>query len=107
MTSPPFSDPDIYGNTTDSEPTTWSICPSNRTHMHVLGFQKKEGQVTLTGFEPPASQIRGNINQPELADHLQRTMLINCISENALINKITDGIINKLAKNHISMIQVT
>ena len=74
--------------------------------MFLLGFQKKEDQVTLAGVEPPASQIRGNINQPELPDLLQRTMLINSLTENSLRNKITDGIIKKLSKMHISMSEV-
>ena len=63
----------------------------------------------MAGFEPPASQIRGNINHPPLPDLLQRTMLINSIEkciENALRNKNTDGIINRLAKMHLSRTEV-
>ena len=75
------------------------------THMLVLGFQRK-GQVTLAGFEPPACQIRGNINQPAVAELLQRTMLINSITENSLRNKITGGSLNKLSKMHYPMIEV-
>ena len=74
--------------------------------MFDLGFQKKEGQVTLAGLEPPASQISRNINHAALPDLLQRTKLINSITENSLSNKITEGIIKKLAKMHISMTEV-
>ena len=72
--------------------------------MFVFGFHKKEGQVSLAGFEPTASQIRGNINQPALPGLLQRTMLINSITENSLRNKITDVIIND--RNEINIFKL-
>ena len=105
MTSPPFPHQDAQGNRTDSEPQPWTICPSSRTPTIVLGFEKREG--TLAGFEPPASQDRGNINQPALLDLLHKTILINRITENSLIYKRTRGRINKLAKIHVPVREAT
>ena len=73
--------------------------------MFVLGFQQKSSG-SLAGFEPPASQIRDNINQPALPDLLQRTMHINSVTENSLRNKITVGRINKLTKMLVPKIKV-
>ena len=106
MTSHQFSDPYIQGSWTDSEPKTRAICPSSRIHMIIHVFQNKEGQLTMGGFEPTASQIRGDLNQAMLPDLLQRTMLINTITENSLRKKITVWIVRNLAKIYFLMMEV-
>ena len=66
MPSAPFPDQYIKGK---------GLIPSHRPGPFVLlagltclfSVSKK---VTLAGFEPPASQVRSNINQPALLDLL-------------------------------------